>query len=101
MKKLQCLLFTLTLIGSVAMAQKKVITGKVTNQATREAMPGVNILADKQKGGVVSRDDGSYSITVDPGSTQLIFSYVGFTTQSVLIGDKTAIDIALAPSTAS
>jgi len=101
MKKLQCLLLTLLVIGSVAIAQKKVITGKVTNQATKEAMPGVNILADKQKGGVVTKDDGSYSITVDPGSTQLIFSYVGFTTQAVLIGDKTAIDIALAASTAS
>ncbi len=101
MKKLQCLLFTLLMIGSVAMAQKKVITGKVTNQATNDPMPGVNILADKQKGGVVTKDDGSYSITVESNSTQLIFSYVGFTSQSVLIGDKTAINIALVPSATS
>ena len=78
MKKLQGLLMILLLTGSVAMAQKKVITGKVLNQSTNEPMAGVNILADKQKGGVTTKADGTYSITVERGSTSLIFSYVGF-----------------------
>jgi TonB-linked SusC/RagA family outer membrane protein len=77
------------------MAQKKTITGKVTNVATGEPLAGVNILADKQKGGVTTKPDGTYSITVEPGSSSLIFSYVGFTTQTITIGDKTTIDINL------
>ncbi len=95
MKKISLWLFTLLFLGSVAMAQKKTITGKVINQGTGEPMQGVNILADKQKAGVTTKADGSYSIAVDNTAATLIFSYVGFTPQTITIGDKTAIDISL------
>lgn len=101
MKKIKCLLFTLLMLGSVAIAQKKTITGKVTNQATGEPLQGVNVLAEKQKGGVSSKADGTYSISVDKSTATLIFSYVGFTTQAIVIGDKAAIDIALVPAVVS
>lgn len=101
MKKLQGLLLMLLVTCSVAMAQKKVITGKVLNQSTSEPLQGVNILADKQRGGASTKDDGAYSITVEPGSTSLIFSFVGFTTQTIVIGDKTTIDVSLEPIAAS
>lgn len=95
MKQLHCLLVFFLLAGGIANAQKKTITGKVTNQATGEALQGVNILADKQKGGTTTKTDGTYSISVDKNTTSLIFSYVGFTPQTFVIGDKTTIDIAL------
>lgn len=99
MKQLRCLLFlSFLFVSSMAMAQKKTVTGKVINQATNEPLQGVNILADKQKGGVTTKTDGTYSITVDKTSTILIFSYVGFTSQSIVIGDKTTIDLALSPA---
>lgn len=99
MKRIYCLLAVmLVLMSSVAWAQKKTITGKVTDVATGEPLAGVNILADKQKGGVTTRPDGTYTITVDPGSSALIFSYIGFTTQTVTIGDRTTIDVAMAVS---
>ncbi len=101
MKKIKCLLFTLLMLGSVAIAQKKTITGKVTNQATGEPLQGVNVLAEKQKGGVSSKTDGTYSIIVDKTTATLIFSYVGFTTQAMIIGDKTTFDIALVPAVVS
>ena len=85
----------LLLMCSSVMAQKKTITGKVINQATNEPLQGVNILADKQKGGTVTKADGTYSITVDKVSATLIFSYIGFAPQTVLVGDKTTIDISL------
>lgn len=95
MKSLQLLFIALLLLSGVAMAQKRTITGKVINQTTGEALQGVNILADKQRGGVTTKADGTYSITVDKTSATLIFSYVGFTPQTVAIGDKTTIDISL------
>lgn len=95
MKNLQCLFLMLFLLGGVAMAQRKTITGKVLNLSTGEPLQGVNILADKQKGGVTTKTDGSYSITVEPASSSLIFSYVGFATQIVAIGQKTTIDISM------
>src|SRR5215203_5239565 len=99
MKKSQWLFVVLLLLASsAAMAQKKVITGKVTNQATGEPLSGVNILVDKQKGGTTSKLDGTYSISVDTGSINLIFSYVGFTSQIWVIGEKTMIDVSLVPA---
>jgi len=98
MKKLQCLLFTMLLLaGGSAMAQKKLITGKVLNQATGEPLAGVNILADKQKGGTSTKLDGTYSISVEASTTTLIFSYVGFAPQTITIDNKTTIDISLVP----
>src|SRR5436190_173259 len=99
MKKSRCLfVMLLVLISSIAVAQKKTITGKVVDQSTGEPLPGVNILASKQKGGVATKPDGTYSITVKSVSSTLIFSYVGFAAQTVTIGDKTIIDIALVPA---
>src|SRR5258705_4245822 len=102
MKKFQCLLFTLLmLLGSVAIAQKKTITGKVINQSTGEPLFGVNILANKQRGGVTTKPDGTYSITVEPASSSLIFSYVGFAAQTIVIGQGTVVDVSLVPAVVS
>ena len=99
MKKSQWLFVALLLlVSSAAMAQKKVITGKILNQSTGEPLLGVNILADKQKGGTTSNLDGTYSISVDTNATTLIFSYVGFASQTIVIGGKTTIDVSLVPA---
>lgn len=95
MKRSSCLLLIL-LLASLVYGQKKVITGKVLNQ-NGEPLEGVNILADKQKGGVTTRADGTYSITVESASTSLIFSYVGFTPQTIPVAGKTVIDVSLVP----
>jgi TonB-dependent starch-binding outer membrane protein SusC len=55
----------------------------------------VNILADKQRGGAATKADGTYSISVDKKATVLIFSYVGYESQTIVIGDKTTIDVEL------
>jgi len=98
MKKIKYLLFFLLMSGSAVIAQKKTITGKVTSQEGKAAMEGVNVLADKQKTGAVTKADGTYSISVDKKTTVLIFSYVGYKTQNVIIGDKTTVDVVLAPA---
>ena len=97
MKQIQCLLFMLLVAGAL-MAQKRVITGKVISQTGNDPLLGVNVLADKQKGGVATKRDGTYSISVDNNATVLIFSYVGFTPQTILIESKTVIDVVLVPA---
>ncbi|PZR25672.1 MAG: SusC/RagA family TonB-linked outer membrane protein [Citrobacter freundii] len=94
--KSRCLLFLLLVLSSLAYGQNKTITGKVTNKENGSALSGVNILADKQKGGVTTKEDGTYSISVPPSTTSLIFSYVGFAPQTVLIEGKTSIDVVMA-----
>ncbi len=98
MKKMLCLSLTLLLFGLAAVAQKKTITGKVTNQLTGEPLQGVSILVDKQKAGTTSKADGTFSIVVQNGGTTLIFSYVGFASQTVPTEGKTVVDIAMVPA---
>ncbi len=96
MKKLCCLLIApLLLLSGSLLAQNRVITGKVINKETGDPLQGVNVLADKAKGGVATKADGTYSITLKTGTTTLIFSYVGFVTQNILVDDKKEIDIQL------
>lgn len=101
MKQFQCLLVSIIFLSSASIAQKKVITGRVIDQANNAPLLGVNILANGQKGGVATKADGTYSIPVDAKTTTLIFSYVGYATQTVIISGRSTIDIALSQSVVS
>lgn len=82
----------LLLIGSAsAFAQKRTITGKVTDG--KSPLQGVNILAGGQKGGVTTVADGSYSITVNKEVNTLIFSYVGFKGQTITMDEQKVINV--------
>jgi TonB-dependent starch-binding outer membrane protein SusC len=100
MKQLRCLLLMLLFIlpAGIVFAQQKTITGKVTDQSTGEPLSGVSVLADKNKKGVATKQDGAYSITTDGGSTSLIFSYVGYASQVINIGTNSVINVSLLPS---
>ena len=69
------------------------ITGKVTDNQG-ESLPGVNIVVKDKPGiGTATEVDGSYSLTVDDDVTTLVFSYIGFKTQEIEIGNRTVIDV--------
>src|SRR3978361_931638 len=97
MKKVRYLLLMipLCLIAISIFAQQKVIIGKVTDQGTGAPLGGANILIDKAKRGNITKDDGTYSITISPGQKTLIFSFVGYASQSISVGDKTTINVQL------
>ncbi|MDB5208409.1 MAG: TonB-dependent receptor [Flavisolibacter sp.] len=79
----QCLLLT-------AFAQKKEITGKVIDSATGEALSGVSVLSDKKGSAVSTTVDGAFKISVDAASSVLIFSSVGYVSQTVPINAMTS-----------
>jgi TonB-linked SusC/RagA family outer membrane protein len=94
MKKIRSLVFLLLLfITSSVIAQNKQITGKVINKETGAPLEGLSVMADKTTQGVVTKADGSYSISVKTGTTSLVFSFVGFETKVVSIGAKKNIDV--------
>jgi TonB-linked SusC/RagA family outer membrane protein len=98
MKHLRCLLLLLLiLISGLSSAQKKIITGKVIDAKTGEPLNGASVLLEKSKTGISTKPDGTFTITLTTGKTTLIFSFIGYTTQVVALGDKTNIDVALQP----
>ena len=96
MKKNRSLVFLLLLfITSSVIAQNKQITGKVINKETGAPLEGLSIVADKSTQGVVTKADGSYSISVKASTTALLFSYVGFETQTITIGKSSVINVSM------
>ncbi|WP_026997163.1 SusC/RagA family TonB-linked outer membrane protein [Flectobacillus major] len=101
MRKL-LLLTTLLLLAQFGntFAQDRQITGKVTSSDDGTPIPGVSISVKGTSKGTTSSADGSYRLSVANG-VSLIFSSVGFTPQTVSIGNQTVIDIKLVPSTST
>ena len=95
------LLTTGYVIDMYAQSQTIEVTGMVRD-AEKIPLAGVNISVKNVAGlGVITNIDGEYKIKIAPYST-LIFSYIGFETQEVLIKDNMSkIDVTLRESSAS
>ncbi|RYF87305.1 MAG: SusC/RagA family TonB-linked outer membrane protein, partial [Chitinophagaceae bacterium] len=69
-----------------AYSQKKEITGRVIDSASSEPLNGVSILGDKKGVATSTKSDGTYTLQVDNKVTTLIFSSVGYNSQSFPVG---------------
>ncbi len=72
--------------------QGSVITGVITDELG-EPMPGVNVTVKGTTTGVVTDVAGKYSINVPGRNTILVFSFIGYETHEILVGDQNVIDI--------
>lgn len=90
--------FLLTVLVSVVSlgvwAQDKQVTGKVKD-ASGTGMPGVSIAVKGTQRGANTDVDGNYKIAV-PDNATLVFSFVGYKTQEVAVGNRAAVDVSLA-----
>jgi TonB-linked SusC/RagA family outer membrane protein len=78
-----------------AIAQTKMISGRVTEVVDRQPLPGVNVLIKGSTIGTVTDQDGKYAITLSESASALVFSFIGFQTLEVSIGVKEIIDVQL------
>lgn len=79
-----------------AQSQGFVVTGKVSTEPGGETLPGVSILIKGTTQGTITDVNGYYSIQVPDGQAILIYSFVGYTTQEILVGSQRVIDVRLA-----
>lgn len=70
-----------------------VVSGIVRDQ-NGESMPGVTVSVVGTTIGMVTDLDGRYSLSVPDGST-LVFSFVGFVSQTIEVGDRSLINVTL------
>lgn len=81
-------------------AQVKKITGKVTDSSDGGPMPGVNVSIKGQPSNVATNVDGMYTIQADPATDALVFSYIGFKRQTIVLAGKTTLNVSLASDNA-
>lgn len=82
----------------VTFAQNIKVTGTVTEQGTNAPVPYASVMLKGTKSGVVTLDNGTYTINA-PSNGTLIFSYIGFKTVEVPIEGRTVINVVLEPDT--
>ena len=78
--------------------QAQSISGTVSDE-NGVPLPGATVLVEGTSNGVSTDFDGNYSINASSGDT-LVFSFVGYTTQSVVVGSSSTIDVSLQPDNA-
>jgi len=91
-------LFLVWAFSMHAYAQEVKVTGNVTDAADGKSLPGVTVLIKGTAKGTTTDLDGNYSVNVSAGAT-LVFSYIGYTPQEILVGAQKKIDVALSSST--
>ena len=64
------------------------VSGVVTDESTSEKLIGVTILEIGTTNGMVTDDNGRYSISLLSDTASLQFFYVGFKTQIIKVGNQ-------------
>jgi TonB-linked SusC/RagA family outer membrane protein len=73
------------------------ISGKITDESG-EGLPGVSVILKGTQSGTTSDKDGKYALDIPEkigSGAVLIFSFVGYTSQELVIGSKTVVDVAM------
>ncbi len=76
-------------------AQSQTVSGRVTSADEPEGIPGVSVSVKGTTVGTVTDLDGSYTVSIPENASVLVFSFVGFRTQEVPVGNRTEINVVL------
>lgn len=87
-------LFILLLLANLSLIAQITVSG-VVKDAGNQPLPGVSVVVIGTTAGIVTGVDGKYSLSVPSGSSELQFSFIGFTTQTVTINGRSIIDVVL------
>jgi TonB-dependent starch-binding outer membrane protein SusC len=89
-----CLLLLIQLTAAYSQQGVYEISGTVTDQ-TGEPLIGVDILIEGTTTGVITNSEGNYSIRVGSSEAVLVYSYIGYTSQSIRVGNRTIINVVM------
>lgn len=87
-------LIVMLMLSLSASGQTSKITGSVRD-SKGESLPGVSIMIKGSQHGTVTDMNGKFSMQVPNRSTILVFTYIGFETQEVTIGERASLNITM------
>lgn len=80
------LVLPLVMLCMPALAQDKLVTGKITSAKDGSPVIGATITIKGTKSGTAAGQDGSFSLRVPASATTLVISSVGYASQEVAVG---------------
>src|SRR5687768_3641211 len=89
------LLAVLLMWSFASFAQGKLVSGTVLSSSDGSSMPGVNVLLKGTTTGAATDAEGKFSIAVPSDESVLVFSFIGHTSQEVVVGSRTVVDVTL------
>jgi len=92
MKKILVIVM-LIFTSQLVLAQVKTVKGKVVDRSGAP-IPSANVKVQGESNGSSTDFDGSFTIKVSKGKT-LVISYLGYESNSVVVGDEETLDIVL------
>lgn len=88
----------LGLFVTQSFAQNVTITGVVKDQSG-EPLIGVNVMEKGTTNGSITDVDGKYSVSVKGGETILVFSYIGYISQEIPVGNQKTLNVTMKEDT--
>lgn len=88
------LLLLFAVMTNIALAQRT-ITGKVTDADSGESLIGATLTCEGAKAGTLTDVDGNYTLNVPAGVTQVVFTYAGYSPQTITLGASNVVNVSL------
>ena len=73
------------------------ISGNITSEEGG-VLPAVNVMIKNHNTGTTTDMNGDYKITVEDKTNTLVFSFIGFETQEIIVSNNTIINVKMAIS---
>lgn len=71
------------------------ITGRVNDESTGAAMPGVNIQVKGTTIGAISDENGQFTVNAPSANSTLLISFIGYVAQEIELAGRTSVTISL------
>ena len=93
MKK-HVLIWFFSLMAMVAFAQKRTISGTVTDE-NGDPLTGASVMVKGTTIGTITTNKGNFTLNVSEGSRILVISFQGFVSQEIAIGNRSSLEVSL------
>ncbi len=78
---------------------ERTINGRITDSETGQGLPGVNVVVKGTSQGTTTNEQGSYSLTVPDNGATLVYSFVGYLSQEVEVGNRSTVNLVMEADT--
>ena len=98
-RKIVLSIFAVLAVAAVAFAQNRQVSGTVKDSAG-QAIIGATVVIEGSHVGATTGADGTFRLEA-PANSNLVVSFIGYETQTIALGTRTAIEIVLQDDTQS
>src|SRR5215471_17049694 len=85
------------LFSSINIFAQFTVSGKVTDSATKEPLPGASVFCQNTTLGTGTNKDGEFSLSLKSGGYELVITYTGYQTKQIRVteGQTAPLEIVL------